>query len=75
MRFTRPVNPPTNAEEPEEEEAATYLTLLERVVVGNEQEKELVNNFLCQVCQDVLRDPRECSKCRNVFCSTCIERW
>ena len=36
MRFTRPVNPPLNAEEPEEEETATYLTLLERVIVASD---------------------------------------
>eukprot|EP00347_Sterkiella_histriomuscorum_P004373 403360704 len=32
-------------------------------------------HFSCQVCQDLLQDPRECSKCRNVFCYKCIQAW
>ncbi|CDW71136.1 traf-type zinc finger family protein [Stylonychia lemnae] len=32
-------------------------------------------HYQCQVCQDLLQDPRECSKCRNVFCHKCIDKW
>ena len=56
-----------------QEDEQPVETLIERVAFDGDQ--DLVNNFVCSVCQDLLKDPKECSKCRNVFCRECIDKW
>ena len=45
--------------------------MLERVIYNGD--KQILSNFVCPVCQDLLHNPRECSKCRNAFCKKCID--
>ncbi|TNV82776.1 hypothetical protein FGO68_gene14731 [Halteria grandinella] len=52
------------------EEDSKQPSLIERLVNSEDG-----THFQCQVCQDLLQDPRECSKCRNVFCYSCIDKW
>eukprot|EP00123_Amoebidium_parasiticum_P001435 comp12515_c0_seq1/m.7494 comp12515_c0_seq1/g.7494 ORF comp12515_c0_seq1/g.7494 comp12515_c0_seq1/m.7494 type:complete len:438 (-) comp12515_c0_seq1:447-1760(-) len=33
-----------------------------------------VNEFICSICSEVLRDPL-CTPCDHYFCSTCIHKW
>merc|ERR1711976_172 len=33
--------------------------------------KEILENFVCKVCQNVAIDPKKCSVCSQVQCSTC----
>lgn len=31
------------------------------------------DHFICQVCSNIVKDPRECSCCENLFCLLCIK--
>lgn len=31
--------------------------------------------FDCLICQCVVKDPKECSNCGNLFCGICIDDW
>jgi E3 ubiquitin-protein ligase NRDP1 len=45
---------------------------------GFEKERFLnltTDNFDCIICTLVARDPKDCSNCGNVFCSSCIDDW
>ena len=33
------------------------------------------DNFDCVICTMVARNPKDCSSCGNVFCTTCIDDW
>lgn len=45
----------------------------------NIQNKEFLNNIennvVCKLCSFVLIDPKQCSNCKNLYCSICIEVW
>ncbi len=36
---------------------------------------EVNSDFLCQICNLVVRKPRECIVCGNIFCESCIKNW
>ena len=31
--------------------------------------------FDCLICQEVTRNPKDCSSCGNMFCGSCIDAW
>lgn len=33
------------------------------------------DNFDCPICTMVARNPKDCSSCGSIFCSTCIDDW
>ena len=37
--------------------------------------EEFDHHFICRICQMVVIDAEECSKCQNCFCSKCIKHW
>lgn len=41
----------------------------------NEKHKEKVQFFQCPICQNVVKDPLECSGCSSLFCKLCIAPW
>lgn len=32
-------------------------------------------NLYCNICQEILRSPKECTECQYNFCKKCIEDW
>ncbi len=34
-----------------------------------------LQNFLCCICFDIVRQPVVCGSCQNIFCSTCLNDW
>lgn len=36
---------------------------------------EINSDFLCHMCNLVVRKPRECIVCGNIFCENCIKNW
>ena len=33
------------------------------------------NYFVCSICLKVVIDPKECSTCNNLICSSCLQQW
>lgn len=33
------------------------------------------DHFICSICHGIVDAPKECSKCNNLFCLACINRW
>ena len=33
------------------------------------------DHFTCNICQKIVLDPKECTKCQTPFCSKCIDEW
>lgn len=36
---------------------------------------EVNSDFLCPLCNFVVRKPKECTVCGNIFCDSCIRQW
>ena len=45
---------------------------VDHLVEANERNREKADRFVCQICQYIVVDPKECSSCESVFCSDCI---
>ena len=41
----------------------------------SETTEETINSLTCQICEEIIFDPIECSKCQNIFCKECLEFW
>ena len=39
------------------------------------EDKKFDEHFICGICQNVIIDAEECSKCQNCFCQKCINKW
>lgn len=35
--------------------------------------EEIDEFFICEICRKVVRKPRECNSCQNLFCKSCID--
>jgi hypothetical protein len=38
-------------------------------------EHQIVNEFVCAICQCLLWQPRSCASCQHLFCNKCIQTW
>ena len=38
-------------------------------------DQEVDRSLICSICQEILKNPKECSNCQNCFCKKCIESW
>ena len=36
--------------------------------------KDIDKDLLCAICQNVLREPKDCTECEKTFCSECLAR-
>ena len=41
----------------------------------NEETTKFDDHFVCRICQNVVIDAEECSKCQNCFCRKCMNQW
>ncbi len=32
-------------------------------------------SLTCSICKNILVEPKQCSKCQNLFCGKCIDEW
>jgi len=39
------------------------------------QKQDILESFMCPICHDVVRNPKECSQCNELFCGFCIDKW
>ena len=37
--------------------------------------KEIVDEFLCIICLNLVNSPKICSNCDKLFCEDCLEKW
>ena len=44
-------------------------------VINQNYYNEIKDNIICSICQGILYNPVQCSKCQNCFCKKCIEKW
>lgn len=52
------------------------LKLSPRDMFALDKKMEEQNNyFTCTICLKVVKDPRECGQCSNIFCFDCLADW
>ena len=40
-----------------------------------DEQNPLDSMIFCSICQELVKIPKECSVCQNIFCEVCIENW
>jgi hypothetical protein len=43
------------------------------VRVPNQEANDLISNYKCKICNQLVNDPKKCTNCKSVFCNFCIE--
>jgi hypothetical protein len=38
-------------------------------------EKELFEDYICHFCMNIVKNPRMCKKCENLFCIKCLKKY
>ncbi len=45
------------------------------LIINQEEFKSIKSNVICPICNGILLSPVQCSGCKNIFCSPCLENW
>lgn len=50
-------------------------TIVQRSMVKNIEESDLVPETVCPLCKHILMEPKECSSCKQAWCTPCLDEW
>ena len=45
------------------------------IIINQKDFEDLRNVALCTICQGIVIEPMQCSKCEHCFCKLCLEKW